>query len=66
MQTLTRHERYVHASIRENGLRIEPVGDGGAVRVVGPDVYVLAAALRHIHPLDLTPYRPIAREDHQH
>ena len=66
MQTHSRHEQRVRAAIKENGLRVEPVGSTGAVRVVGRDVDVVAASLRHLNPLDLMPYRPFEHESHPH
>lgn len=66
MQTLSRNEMRVRAAILESGLRVEPVGSGGAVRVVGPGVDVVAASLRHLNPMDLMPYQPIEHERYPH
>ncbi|MGJ7506852.1 hypothetical protein [Variovorax sp. GT1P44] len=56
----------MRAAIKASGLRLEPVGTAGAVRVVGPGVHIVAASLRHLNPLDLTPYRPIEDEHPPH
>lgn len=66
MQTHSRHEQRVRAVIKKNGLRVEPVGSTGAVRVVGRDVDVVAASLMDLNPLDLMPYQPIEDERRQH
>lgn len=50
----TRRER-LEAIARRNGVRIEPYGDHGAVRVVGRGLYLLAAEIRFLSELDLDP-----------
>lgn len=43
-----RHPERMAAAIKERGLHLQPFGTAGAVRVVGPGVYVLAASLRDL------------------
>ncbi len=47
----------VEAFIAANGLRVEPFGSAGAVRVCGSGVDFLAASMRYLAVPDLRPLR---------
>jgi hypothetical protein len=53
----TRREQRMHAAIRANRLRVEPIGSAGALLVFGPGVYILVSSLRHLSEWELQPVR---------
>ena len=53
--TTDRRLQRLRAAIKARGLRIEPIGTGTAVRVLGPGVHVVAASLADLTHADLTP-----------
>lgn len=53
---MTRSERQCRrmaAEIEARGLHLQPVGTAGAVRIVGPGVYLLAASLHDLTLRDI-------------
>lgn len=62
--TTDRRLQRIRAAIRARGLRLEPIGESTAVRIVGPGVHVVAASLADISAHDLTPANP--QDDNRH
>ncbi|MEJ8811406.1 hypothetical protein WKW77_10045 [Variovorax ureilyticus] len=50
-----RRQQRVAAAIKSRGLRVEYMGAGPAVRIVGPGVHLTAASIDHVAPDDLVP-----------
>ena len=54
-KTHARKTQRLHAIIKARQLRVEPVGDAGAVRVLGPGVNITAASFDSLDLCDLLP-----------
>ena len=57
------HEETLRRLAAKRGIVIEPFGHAGAVRVMGHDVYILAAALRHVTVAEVAPKKNATRSD---
>ncbi|MEJ8821436.1 hypothetical protein WKW80_05210 [Variovorax humicola] len=55
-ETARRIEQRVHAAVKANRLRIVPLGEAGAVRIVGPGVDLTAATITDVLVSDLQPH----------
>ena len=56
-KTQARKTQRLHAVIKARGLRVEPVGTAGAVRVLGPGVSITAVSLDSLDLYDLLPVK---------
>ena len=64
--TIERKEQRLRAVIRARGLRAEPYGTAGAMRVAGRGVYIIVAAMRYLEERDFDPPQHREQPDARH